>query len=76
MTDIRTMRDPGIQKAIDEALAAVPDGQHGAVLAYASETGARLAVAGKIGEKWSVVGTLDREWNGKLEGAAAVRFTW
>lgn len=73
---IRKFADSGIQGAIDKALAGLPDGHTGAVVAYANTKGASLAVVAKLGEHWSVVGVLDKPVNGQLSAEAAVRFAW
>lgn len=73
---IRAFGDAAVQAAIDAALKDLPAGKKGAVIAYADEKAVRLAVTARIGEDWSVVGVLSGQYGGKLEGAAAVRFSW
>lgn len=75
---IRRFDDAAIQEAIDAALANVPAGKRGAVVAYVDHRGdARLAAAARIGEHWSVVGVLSHQpSNGKVDGAAAIRMVW
>ena len=76
IVSVRRFSDAAIQKALDSALAEVPEGKQGAVVAYADLDGARLAAAAKLGDHWSVVGVLEHKWNGPLEAAAEVRFVW
>jgi len=76
LVSIRMFADSKLQESIDRALATLAPGSHGAVVAYATTTGANLAVVGKLGQRWSVVGVLSKPYDGKLEGEAAVRFSW
>lgn len=73
---IRIFGDAAVQAAIDAALAQLPAGKKGAVIAYADGNTVRLAVTARIAEGWSAVGVLAGQYGGKLEGAAAIRFSW
>ncbi len=73
---IRKFADENIQASIDSAIKTLQSGQHGAVIAYADFNEVKLAAVAKLDEHWSVVGVLDKPYKGKLEGQAAVRFTW
>lgn len=72
---IRRYLDSGIQASIDKALASLPEGKAGAVIAYANGEGARLAVLGRVGiAEWTVV--VDKPWHGPVGAEAALRFSW
>ena len=73
---IRRFADSNIQKSIDAALSTLPEGQSGAVIAYADTNGARLATFANLGAGWSLVGVLEKPYKGPLIAEAAVRFTW
>lgn len=74
---IRRMADLAAQNAVDKALASLKEGEHGAVVAYATGDEVRMGVFGRVGKHWSYCGTLSRSWSdGKLGGEAEVRFTF
>jgi hypothetical protein len=80
-TEIRQFNDSGIQKSIDRALAELPAGKKGAVVAYYDVKTRKMsgAVVARLGRNWSVVGSLRHRVGAPLadlEGGAAVRFTW
>lgn len=79
--EIRQFNDSGIQKSIDRALADLPKGRKGAVVAYYNHKSRTVsgAVVARIGRNWSVVGSLRHKVGARLkdlEGGAAVRFAW
>lgn len=74
---IRLFNDAAVQKVLDEKIAALPDGAHGAVIAHADTQGnATLSVVGKKGDHWTFVGEVDHSPKGKFSGQAEVRYTW
>lgn len=75
-TEVRVFSNETIQKAVNDALATIPEGKKGAVLAVADLEGARLVAAARLSSGWSIVGILDKPWNGKLNALAEVRFEW
>jgi len=74
--ELRRFDSAAVNAAIEKALAEVPAGKTGAVIAYADTGQAGLAVAARLGDEWSFVGRLDRAWTGQLEAEAQVRFMW
>lgn len=75
--EISKFSNEAIQRAIDDALATIPEGQNGAVVGYVDGEHAKLAVAGRLGDQWSIVGVLDKPWHSPDIGVEAqVRFTW
>jgi hypothetical protein len=71
-------------KSIDDALKTLPKGKRGVVVAHTDGKGVRLvAMARKPGRffgllppgEWSYVGTLGYA-KGRLDGAAAVAYSW
>lgn len=74
---IRRMTDLAAQNAVDKALATLKDGEHGAVVMYATGEEVRAGVFGRVGKHWTYCGTLSRQWSdGKLGAEAEVRFTF
>ena len=73
---IRRFSDSSIQKSIDAALSTLPEGQSGAVIAFADTKGAKLATFAKLGGGWSLVGVLEKPYKGPFVAEAAVRFAW
>ena len=73
---IRRFSDAAIQANVASALAALPAGKKGAVLAVGNLDGARLAVVARLGEDWSVVLVAEKPWKGGLAAEAAVQFSW
>jgi hypothetical protein len=79
--DQRTFRNMNIQAYIDEKIAALPEGSHGAAVAYWSpEFGFRTAIVGKmpikVGDRtelrWSVAATKPRKAPWSPEAAVSV----
>jgi len=74
---IRKFSDDAINKAIGNALALIPEGQTGAVVAYANLSGAKVVLAKQFGDQWSVVMAVAKDWqSADLTAEAAVRFSW
>jgi hypothetical protein len=61
---------------VAEALAIVPDGKSGALLAIVDENGARLHVAHKFNDHWKVGGAVGKPWNSKWEGYVGIEASW
>lgn len=74
--EVRKFADANVQAAVDRALAAVPAGKSGAVVAYANLQGASLAVMARIGDHWSVVAAAYKPFGGALAAEAETRWTW
>lgn len=62
-----------IQSQIDEAIASIPDGEHGAIIAIADRESAKLAVVAKLGAGWSFVGFLAKPYDRDLETYVSLR---
>lgn len=75
-TPIRRFADQHLQDSVDRALADLPKGKQGAVVAFANLEGAKLAVVARLGERWSVAGVLEQPWHGPLAAEAAAVFSW
>lgn len=76
---IRQFVNTKLQDSINQALATLPPGTEGAVVAFADGGHAELGVVGHIGgsDKWTYVGTIHYDWRKHdLQGGAAVRFAW
>jgi hypothetical protein len=73
---IRRFADSHLQESIDKAIAGIPPDRHGAVIAHVDGEGVSLTTVARLGEHWSVVMTARDPWKGKLEGEAAVKFSW
>lgn len=64
------------QRAITEALQAVPANQTGAVVAVATPQGVKLAVAARVGDRWRFGAWLDAAPEKPPDFGVAVQFTW
>ena len=74
-----TIFQPGdLQRHVDRALAAIPDGRKGALVAYYTLDGRfKVTVAQRIGESWSLGVTFERDQaNGRISGGVDVRGYW
>lgn len=67
-----------IMQAVAKAVAELPPGTNGALVAVANETGANLAVVSKLPDSDAlyVQAWVGKRWDGPLEYGAAVRVTW
>lgn len=75
--EIRRFSDAKIGESIEKALAVVPAGKTGAVVAVADLKGVRLATMARLGQHWSVVVVTGFEWKDRRPNVeAAVRFAW
>lgn len=81
---IQRFSDLGIEEAMKSQLDKLPKGKRGAIVMYADGGGVRGAVYGRKPGRlwflppgdWSYSGTLGVDYKGKLEGAAAVGYSW
>lgn len=73
---IRKFYDPKIQLAVLRAVRDIPEGKKGVIVAVADGDGARLTALARLGGHWSVAMVGNRDWSGKLEGQAAVVFSF
>jgi len=81
---IRRFSDAGIEEAMKAQLSKLGEGKTGALVLYADGGGVKGAVYGrKPGRfwilppgEWTYVGTLGVDYKGKLQGAAAVGYSW
>jgi hypothetical protein len=65
-----------IERHVQRALAEVPAGKNGALVAVATEGGVNLAVAHRAGDDWTVAAWIGKDWRGPVEGGAYVKRTW
>ena len=68
--------DATILKSVNDAIAALPPGGRGALIAYADTDGARVGVVANLGHGWSFVGHVGGEYKGKLVADASLVFQW
>ena len=82
---IRKFADAKIQESMNSVLKDLPAGKSGALILYADQGGVRGAIYGRKPAKffgllpageWSYVATAGRSWSGKLEGSAALGYSW
>lgn len=66
----------GVNKAISEAVASLPPGKQGGIVAVGNETGVNLAVVQKVGDSFAVTGWIGRSWKGTTVYGAAMQWTW
>lgn len=67
-----------IMRAVAQAVAELPKGTNGALVAIANEQGANLAVVSKLpgSEAFAVQAWVGKRWDGPLDYGAAVKVTW
>ena len=76
---IRRFNDAGWQSQIDRAVAALPTGANGAVVAVGTKQEQSLAVVAKLPKGFSVVGTLSHQGTSNWktwDPTIAIRKTW
>ncbi len=69
---IRAFPASDLRQSIDKALAAVPQGDNVAVIAYANTEGAKLAAFARIGGGFSFMGVLEKPYGKTLQAEAAL----
>lgn len=75
--EIRVFSDANIQRAISNALAALPDGKAGAVLRIESQAdGVDSAIAARLGAHWSIVASYGYRRTGPDVVGAEVLWSW
>lgn len=74
---IRKFSDFGIQSAVDSAVAKLPPGKNGVIMAYVdTDKTVKLATVAKLGEHWSIALDAKKPYHKKIEGQAAAVFSW
>lgn len=82
---IQKFSDAHIQASIENVLRDLPSGKSGALVVYADGDGIKGAIYGRKPQnlfglfpagEWTYVVTANRTWQGKLEGNAAVAYSW
>ena len=65
-----------LREQIDDALATVPAGKRGALLASATTEGVRLIIAHRTRSQWEIGAWVATGWKGPATAGVAVRKTW
>lgn len=65
-----------LQRAIADAVASIPPGKTGALVALVNEQGANAAVVARLGSAWEVQVWVGKSWKGSAEYGAALRASW
>ena len=66
-----------IKRKVDEALADIPPGKRGALVAVATEAGVNIAIAHRDpASGWQVAAWVGRNWSGAVSAGAEVKKTW
>jgi len=67
-----------IERAVNDALKAVPPEKKGALLAVATTEGVRAVVAAKLDDDgdWKMAGWVGKDWTGPVSGGIAVMGSW
>jgi hypothetical protein len=74
---VRVFDDAAIRRSVDAALATLPPGKAGAVVAFVdTDKTVRLAVTARLGEKWSVVAKAEKAYHKPIKGEAEAVFAW
>lgn len=63
-------------KMVSEAVATIPPGSKGALVAIATEKGVNLALASKVGDHVEVTTWIGKSWGAPIAGGAAVKVTF
>lgn len=67
---------PSLRAAIAEAVASIPPGKSGAIVAVVNEKGANAAIVGKVGGIWDVQAWVGKTWTQDTQYGASVSAAW
>lgn len=65
-----------ITRQVHEAVATLPPGANGGLVAVATTAGVNLAVVSKVGDHVDIQAWIGKDWQQPLEGGASVKVSW
>lgn len=66
-----------LKAQVHAALAEIPEGKQGALVAVATESGVNLVVAHRVGEKFRVAAWIGKSgWDKPINGGVEIRASW
>jgi hypothetical protein len=66
---------PVLRAAIADAVAHIPPGKSGALVALVNDAGANAAIAARVGGVWAVQAWV-KSWKGRADYGGVVRASW